>query len=223
MHIWLFDIDGTIMRTNGAGQKAMLHVLREEFHRDERNYDIPTSGRTDRAIVADLFHELNISNDESAWESFRSAYFEILPRYLHECGGTLLPGIQHLIETLKRREDVAIGLLTGNFQKSAFLKLAHFSLDHHFEFGGFGDEHPDRDDVAAKALVAAKEVCDFQVSPDRIWVLGDTPADVRCARAIGANVVAVATGQYSLQELEQCEPDLALTTLEETARLVSLS
>ena len=100
-----------------------------------------------------------------------------------------------------------MGLLTGNFQVGAQLKLEFYKLDHHFEFGSFGDRHLDRNDVAREALKEARKRYDGTVDPDRVWVIGDTPADVRCGRAIGAQVIAVATGIYSLDELEATKPD----------------
>ena len=115
--------------------------------------------------------------------------------------------------TLKSRADVTLGLLTGNVRAGARVKLGHFGLFEHFAFGGFGDLHFDRDDVAREALVEARTNLGAQLAPEHVWVIGDTPLDVRCARAIGAKVLAVATGVHSLEQLKEAEADLTLADL----------
>src|SRR5207302_7838486 len=127
--------------------------------------------------------------------------------------GRVLPGIADLLAHLRQRDQVAVGLLTGNVRAGAQVKLGHFGLFEHFSFGGFGDHHFDRDDVAREALAAVRAHVHPEVTPDRIWVIGDTPLDVRCARAIGANVLAVATGTHTLAELAAAAPDLVLKDL----------
>jgi phosphoglycolate phosphatase-like HAD superfamily hydrolase len=129
---------------------------------------------------------------------------------MQELGGRILPGIAALLSHLSEQPEVQLGLLTGNFREGAALKLRHFAIEHHFHFGGFGDEHHDRDDVAREALADANRHLRRKVDPGRVWVLGDTPADVRCARAIGANVVAVATGIFDCPTLQTTRPDLLL-------------
>lgn len=207
MHVCLFDIDGTLLNSGGAGQAAMEAALASEFEAVEPLEGISTAGRTDRAIVADMFRYHGIEPDEDRLQRFMAAYLRHLPDRLTERDGSALPGIPLLLEMLGPREDVLLGLLTGNFQDGARLKLTHFHLDHHFEFGGFGDRHHERDDVAREALDEVHKRCNGSVDPSRVWVIGDTPADIRCARAIGVNVVAVATGVYSAEQLEGAEPD----------------
>jgi phosphoglycolate phosphatase-like HAD superfamily hydrolase len=112
-----------------------------------------------------------------------------------------------------------VGLLTGNVRAGAEKKLGFFELFDHFAFGGFGDRHFDRDDVAREALDVVRERCGPNVSCDRIWVIGDTPLDVQCARAIGARVIAVATGLHSVEELAPSKPDLLLPNLSDLSSL----
>jgi phosphoglycolate phosphatase len=114
---------------------------------------------------------------------------------------------------------VAVGLLTGNVRAGAKAKLGHFGLFEHFRFGGFGDEHFDRDDVAREALAAIRASGHADVEPERIWVIGDTPLDVQCARAIGARVAAVATGMHTLEQLSAAQPDVVLPDLADAAPL----
>jgi len=101
----------------------------------------------------------------------------------------------------------ALGLLTGNTRAGARIKLAHYGLDQYFDFGGFGDNHFERDDVAREALSATRERLGDAVDLDRVWVIGDTPNDVRCGRAIQARTIAVATGDHTREELAAANPD----------------
>jgi phosphoglycolate phosphatase len=114
-----------------------------------------------------------------------------------------------------------VGLLTGNVRAGARVKLGHFGLYDHFAFGGFGDHHLDRDEVAREALAEVERRFNGRHSPERIWVVGDTPLDIRCARAIGARAVAVATGWHSEEELTAHGPDLFLTDLEDAGLLMA--
>lgn len=206
-HICLFDIDGTLLNTGGAGQLAMERALAREFGVHGPYTDIPSAGRTDRAITTDLFafHELEVSADE--WSRFMVTYFNLLPEAMAELDGRVLPGIVSLLNALADRGDVALGLLTGNFREGAMLKLRHYDIHSHFSFGGFGDEHFDRDDVARVALTDTIRFLNRQVEPTEVLVIGDTPNDVKCARAIGARAVAVGTGIFTFDALQQTRPD----------------
>lgn len=222
MHVCLFDIDGTLLNSGGAGQAAMEVALVSEFGAARPVEGISTAGRTDRAIVSDLFEYHGVAFDDDACVRFLRAYLEHLPQQLIERNGTVLPGIQVLIESLAARDDVVLGLLTGNFRDGARAKLAHFGLDRHFPFGGFGDRHLDRDDVARDALEEVRSRLNGQLSIERLWVIGDTPSDVRCARAIGAKAVAVATGMFSHEELAACSPDHLWPDFADSEPLLSL-
>jgi phosphoglycolate phosphatase-like HAD superfamily hydrolase len=215
MFVCLFDIDGTLLRSGGAGKVAMEAALTTAFGVPNSADGIPFSGRTDRSIGRDLFNLHGVDITPENWQRFLAAYLDHLPSCLDRHDGEVLPGIASLLDQLRHREDVTVGLLTGNVRDGARLKLEHFGLYEHFAFGGFGDEHWERDDVAREALAVATEMLGPDLSPERIWVIGDTPLDIQCARAIGANVLAVATGWHSLEDLAREKPDLALEDLSE--------
>lgn len=212
MHVLLFDIDGTLMNAGRAGQAAMEAALVDYFGVARPTDDIPMAGRTDFAITRDLLAYHGLQLDEWQRDRFLSSYFQRLPHHLANSDSTLLPGVTSLLELLTAREDVALGLLTGNFAEGARLKLERFALTHHFTFGSYGDSHASRDDVAREAL---RQVRDrhADVPIDRIWIIGDTPADIQCARAIGAKVLAVATGVFTVADLAPHQPDVLRTTL----------
>jgi phosphoglycolate phosphatase-like HAD superfamily hydrolase len=207
----LFDIDGTLLASGGAG-KAALELAFTEIFGIALRVQIPYSGRTDRAIARDLLRSHEIDDSHDNWQRLLAGYLARLPDSLNRHNGRVLPGILAVLAALRQRADVAIGLLTGNVRAGARVKLGHYGLFDHFAFGGFGDHHFDRDDVAREALDAVRSHLG-QTAPKQIWVIGDTPLDVQCARAIGAKVVAVATGIHTLEQLRDAQPDLTLADL----------
>ena len=219
MHVCLFDIDGTLIASGGAGKAALEAALTEAFGVPHIFDKLELSGRTDRAIIADLFRLHVIDDTPENHERLRDAYLRHLPRYLS--AGRVLPGIAELLAHLAGRPEMAVGLLTGNVRAGAKAKLGFFGLYDYFAFGGYGDHHLDRDDVAREALAEVRCRFNGTVRHDCIWVIGDTPLDIRCARAIGARAVAVATGWHSLAELAAHRPDLLLTDLSDPAPLLS--
>jgi phosphoglycolate phosphatase-like HAD superfamily hydrolase len=210
MYVCLFDIDGTLLASGGAGKAAMEAALATEFGVTDVSQNVPFSGRTDRAIGRDLLRLHDLPATEENWRRFLARYLTNLPGYLARHNGRILPGIAALLERLAFREDVAVGLLTGNVREGARLKLGHYGIYQYFAFGGFGDDHLERNDVAREALGVVWEEVGDHIERDRIWVIGDTPLDIECARSIGARVAAVGTGLHSLDELEAARPDVTL-------------
>ena len=221
MHICLFDIDGTLLNSGGAGKAAIEAALIEEFGVLVQ-VQVPYSGRTDRAIGRDLLRFHSVAETADNWQRLVRGYLEHLPAALNRHQGRVLPGIAALVRRLGERHDVALGLLTGNIQAGARVKLGHYGLFDFFAFGGFGDHHFERDDVAREALAAIHERYAGRYATERIWVIGDTPLDVQCARAIGAKAVAVATGWHTVDQLRSTAPDLVLTDLADPEPLLGL-
>lgn len=213
MKVCLFDIDGTLINTGKAGKDAMIDAFLQVAELTQLEHVIQVSGKTDRGIFGELYelHQLEAGHD--AWRCFVDLYLAGLARNLPEREGLILEGVSALLARLSQRDDVLLGLLTGNVKLGADLKLNHFQIRDYFAFGGFGDHHPDRGDVARAALRAAEQHVGHSISPDQVFVIGDTPNDVRCARAIGVKAVAVATGIYSREQLQASNPDLLLENL----------
>lgn len=220
MTVILFDIDGTLIRTGGAGKAAMEGALRTAFGVTNVNDGVPYSGRTDHAIGRDLLAVHDIDPTPANQERLQAAYLARLPDALAAIGGVVCPGVMELLELLASRERVLLGLLTGNTRAGAKAKLGHFGLWDSFGCGGFGDHTLDRDDVARAAVQDVHAHLGRAVDPGSIWVVGDTPLDVQCARAVGAKAVAVATGWHTIGELAACEPDVLLADLTHSAALV---
>lgn len=185
----------------------MERALTEVFGVAEPNEEIPAAGRTDRAITHDLFSYHGLAPDPIEWERFQRVYFGHLQATLHELTGAVLPGVVSLLDELAARDDVSLGLLTGNFREAARIKLEHHTIAQHFAYGGYGDQHHDRDDVARVAFDEACRHLGKLMDRSSVCVIGDTPSDVKCARAIGAQAIAVATGMFTMEQLSRCQPD----------------
>jgi phosphoglycolate phosphatase len=214
--ILLFDIDGTLLRTGGAGQEAMEEALSVEFQVPTPIQNIPTAGRTDRGIENDVFDRYGIEPTDENRRRFMEGYLQRLPHSLQHLQGGLLPGVVELLQALSERDDTHLTLLTGNYERGAWIKIRHFGLDRFFVDGTFGDFHANRDDLAVLARTKLAEQLQRELTGAELMVIGDTPADIRCARAVGASVAAVATGIYDAEQLRPHQPDLLFADLSQT-------
>ena len=147
----------------------------------------------------------DIDPSDANLQKLHNAYLLALPEKLKHLHGAVLPGVDEALR--RQRRGVVVGLLTGNIGRGAEIKLLHFGLWHHFRFGGFADGLANRDDVARRALAEAEMHVGKPIDPAKVWVIGDTPLDVQCARAIGAKAVVVATGWHPHDELVASNPD----------------
>lgn len=214
----LFDIDGTLILSGGAGMAALEGATQKML--DQPNIDgVVLSGRTDRGVVRDIFQKYQFEETEANIQRFLEIYLAQLRQTIHRKAGRILPGITDLVKLLAQRSDVRLGLLTGNVRPGAEIKLSRYDLDAPFRqsagqplLGGFGDVHLDRNDVARDAM-ASMQQAHGDIDPEETWVIGDTPNDIRCARAVGAKVLAVATGEWAFADLVDHAPDLALRDL----------
>lgn len=211
----LFDIDGTLIHTAGAGVRGMNSAF-DLIHRyPDALEGVPIAGRTDRAIVSEALRKVGVEPSADAISSIRDTYLDHLPAELDRRSDGpygVLPGVRELLEALAACDAAAVGLLTGNFARGARIKLGHFDLWDRFVLGAFGDDHVDRRDLVP---VAIKEAQGLGLSPARVVVIGDTPLDIDCAHAHGATAVGVATGIYSRQVLVTAGADIAVETLGE--------
>jgi phosphoglycolate phosphatase-like HAD superfamily hydrolase len=231
MHICFLDIDGTLVLTGGAGKTAFAHTLAEDFGIPAIDGTVQFAGRSDRAIALDLFRSHGIATSPENWARFYRGYLARLEQALTTHQGYVLPGVAALLTTLAARGDVALGLLTGNVREGARRKLCYYDLWHHFPFGGFGDEHLERCDIAAAALAAARQHLRAAIASSTngarqaqeiVVVIGDTLQDIHCGRSIGALCVAVPTGHTSAEVLQTGAPDVLVETLEDAEPILAL-
>jgi phosphoglycolate phosphatase len=220
----LFDIDGTILWTDGAGRRAIHAALREVFGGIGPS-DYWFDGKTDRQIVRDLMRQEGHADGhiDARMEELLRRYLDYLERELRapEHPPRLLPGVARLLDALESRGDVALGLLTGNLEAGARTKLEAVGIDFdRFVVGAFGSDHELRPELPAIAQRRAAERLGRALPGASITVVGDTPADLTCGAAIGARAVGVATGRYSVEELASYRPAAVFETLAETERVV---
>lgn len=210
----LFDIDGTLIRTGGAGMKAFARTAELVFDKPGGTDRLHFHGRTDTSLVREFFRVNGLPDTPENAARFLEAYVPLLHDQLDQHRGETCPGVRELIAGLRALpEPPVIGLLTGNIRLGAALKLGAHGLDGEFAVGAFGDDHENRNQLAAVARERAGRHLGRELRGGEIVVIGDAPADIECARAIGARVVAVATGALPLPDLLAHSPDLAVESL----------
>lgn len=209
----LFDIDGTLLTSGGAGEKALRLALKDRFGCDDDLANVEIAGKTDSGIARRIFASHGIEATAENLSAFYDGYLHHLALELPKTNGRLLPGIVELLEALKSRPQVAMALLTGNLSGGAKLKLNHYGVWHYFEFGAYADDHHDRNELGRFARERALEKHGVEFPADQIFVLGDTPHDIECARAIGAKSVAIATGGCTREKLAAHKPDFLFDDL----------
>ena len=212
----LFDIDGTLLLTGRAGEHALRVAFKERFGVDDDLSSISFAGSTDGAIARQMFAPYDIPPTPENIADLFDGYVHHLALQLPRREGTVLPGIVALLEALHGREDCVLGLLTGNIAKGAELKLSHYGVWDFFEFGAFADDHVDRNKLGPVAHSRAVEKHGSSFEAEDVFVLGDTPRDIDCARAAGFVAVAIATGSYGKDELAAHRPDFLFEDLSDT-------
>jgi phosphoglycolate phosphatase len=221
----LFDIDGTLVLTGGAGGRAMSRAFEEIFAIANAFTGVPMAGRTDAWILSDAAAAHGIPPDSPGLARFRDVYLRHLAIELEHPGASrkgVMPGVRTLLDALSDRDDVCLALLTGNYEAGARLKLEYFDLWKYFSCGAFGDAAPHRNVLVPRAL-ARVEACEGRTfaAADSV-VIGDTPLDVGCAAHAGARSLAVATGSHSVDELRAAGADAVIEDLGDTGAVLRL-
>ena len=209
----LWDIDGTILHTGKAGETALGHAMDKLYGVSKGLQGLEIAGRTDKWIVEQLLAREGLAHGEREIARFLDVYVERLAEELPRRQGGLHPGVWGILEEAHRRPDLVQGLLTGNIEKGARLKLLRYGVNHLFEFGAFADDSPVRNELGPHAKRRARDRHGEEFPPERIYIIGDTPHDVACARAISAKAIAVATGSFSVEQLRTCGADAVFSDL----------
>jgi phosphoglycolate phosphatase-like HAD superfamily hydrolase len=229
----LFDVDGTLVLTGGAGMRGMTRAFESVFGVPDALKDVPVAGRTDPAILADMMTRAGITAGDGVRARFIDCYLPILaeemerpvPDTLHPSQHSRykgqLPGVRELVAALGSHRGVFLALLTGNYTRAAEIKLGYFDLWRPFKCGAFGEDAAERHALVPIAVDRAAALGCPPIGPDDVIVIGDTPLDVACARMAGVRSLAVATGGYTRDTLEQTRPDLVVDTLADTGAIVA--
>ncbi len=211
----LFDIDGTLVRTGGAGMRAFERTSAALFGIPNGTGHLRFAGRTDTGLIREFFQHHGIQDTAENLDRFLHAYVHLLDHLLAGSASELCPGVTRWLRDLKKvKQSPLVGLLTGNIRLGAEIKLRHFGLWDAFAVGAFGCDHSDRNKLAEIALRRCSQLLGGPLQGGEILVIGDTPLDIECARAIGAPCLAVATGDFGVEQLMRHQPTWAVETLE---------
>jgi len=212
MKLLLWDIDGTLLASGGAGARALEQTVTDVFGYAANLSDIDWAGRTDQWITGQIFAKYGIEHTTEHADRLIDSYLAGLPEHL-TATTNVLPGVVQILEVAHGRDDITQGLLTGNLERGAKTKLSHFDLWDYFPFGAFADDSAQRNDLGAHAVRRAADHTGYTFPAHDVWIIGDTPHDIECGKVIGARTLAVATGRYSADELNAHEPDAFLPDL----------
>ena len=219
MKLFLFDIDGTLLTTDGAGRAALKSAGADLFAIEEDLRTINVSGSTDTAIVQDILRHHSLDVSTANVNRYLGGYLVWLKQHLASQSGAILPGVISLLDVLAK-DSQAIGLLTGNVRRGAEIKLTAHGIWDRFSYGAFGDDNSDRNQLGPIAKQRAEAALNTEFAAHDIVIIGDTPKDIACARAFGAVAIAVATGRYSLADLSEHQPDHLVGDLADTKDLL---
>lgn len=220
--VLFWDIDGTLLTTARAGMFAWQDAAGEVIGRPVDVLAMPTAGLTDIEVAVQILRAHGVEASPPALDRLVHRYETLLPDRLGRRPGRVLPGVREILEALRGRADILSLLLTGNTRAGARAKLTYYGLDAYFDGGAFADDAPDRLGIARRALALAAERLNGLVRPDCTYVIGDTPLDIQCGKAIGARTIAVESGTYSAADLAPHEPWCVLRVLPAPAEFLYL-
>ncbi len=222
MKFVLFDIDGTLIDSGGAGTKSLGLAFEELFCVKDAFKAINMAGKTDIQIIREGLELHCIQYSNGIIPEFLTVYVKHLKNNIKKSNGHVKKGIREALNSLSSDKGFILGILTGNTEAGARIKLESFDLDSYFDVGAFGDDNEDRNNLLQIAIDKLHKQSSLKVSPGECVVIGDTPRDINCSKPYGAFSIAVATGPYSLKELEDAGADIVFEDLSDTSRLMSV-
>ena len=215
MKLLLFDIDGTLVLTGGAGIRALNRAFCQVVGIVNALDGIRLHGKTDPAIVREIFNARGALQKADSYDQILAAYVEFLPEEVQQSENyRVLPGILRFLQDFQGRSDLAFGLATGNVEAGARIKLARGNLNPFFAFGGFGSDAENRTELVRRAAHNGSRLAGVTIDPNDIFVIGDTPRDIAAGREAGYRTVGVATSDYSTEDLSAAGADLVLSDFE---------
>jgi phosphoglycolate phosphatase len=218
----LFDIDGTLLKVEGISRNALIDALRAVYGTEGSAQTYNFAGRLDSAIINEVMREAEFSDAEIAagLEKAKRQYIDIFKERSKAEHIRLMPGVVELLETLAKRDDVVLALLTGNFEESGRHKLILPNINHYFPFGAFADDAATRNELPPIAVERAYKLTGEKFVGKDVVIVGDTEHDIRCSKVLNSKCVAVATGHYTIGHLEAYQPDYTFSNFADTTATV---
>jgi phosphoglycolate phosphatase-like HAD superfamily hydrolase len=213
----LFDLDGTLVSTGGAGVRALNRACRQVLALENAMAGIQPHGKTDPAIIREIFAARRREEQVADFTGdILEAYLTFLVEEVEQSPSyRVLPGIERLLSEFAGSREATLGLATGNVETGARIKLSRGNLNRYFSFGGFGSDAENRTDLVRLAAERGARECHFSVSASDTFVIGDTPRDVQAGREAGFRTIGVATSSYTIEDLNDAGADLAITDFEQ--------
>ena len=221
MRLVLFDIDGTLIDSGGAGTRSLNNAFRDLFSLEDAFHGIRMAGKTDTEIIKEGLLKHGITK-EGHLDAVVSAYLENLEKEIQNNRKHLKPGVSELLEHLNTESDAGLGLLTGNIEPGARIKLESFDLNRYFSSGAFGSDDEDRNNLLPIAVKRFEKLFQKSIEIDNCIIVGDTPRDVACAHIYSALCIGVATGPYSFEELVEAGADIVVKDLSDHLGLLGI-
>lgn len=222
MKLILFDIDGTLISAGGAGTRSLNKAFEEILGIKDAFKNFEMAGKTDVQIIKEGLMVAGIEPSMSLVNEIIESYLNNLRVEINNNSKHLKPGVKEFIEFIYYELNYPLGLLTGNLEKGARIKLEPFGLNLFFPVGAFGSDHEDRKQLLPIAIERFSKKFNYYIDFHKCIVIGDTPRDVACAKPYGAKVIAVATGPYSVKELQKTDADIVVENLSETNKILTL-
>jgi len=222
MKIILFDIDGTLISAGGAGTRALNKAFEQILGIKDAFKNFEMAGKTDVQIIKEGLIASGVKLSNVLVSELIESYLENLSIEINNNSKHLKPGVKEFIELIYHELKYPMGLLTGNLEKGARIKLEPFGLNTFFPFGAFGSDHEDRNYLLPVAIERFSRTFNYNIDFQQCIVVGDTPRDVACAKPYGATVIAVATGPYSVEKLKTTGADVVIENLSEISKILTL-
>lgn len=220
----LFDIDGTLLNSGGAGKRAMNRAFEVIWGIQDALDGVDLAGRTDEEIFRNALKKFHPELNAELVTNFKKQYFALLPDEINfrSPGKFLYPGVLELLIAIRQQPTLVCGLLTGNWEQSARIKLSALSIVDFFELGAYADDSADRNELVPFAVARMHQARGYAPDSKSVYVIGDTPFDVACAHRHNAIAIAVASSSYSMEQLQTTGPDYLLENLSDTSKVMDI-
>ncbi len=213
----LWDIDGTLITPGGAGRDALCKTLEKRYNIFDDLKDVKMAGRTDRAIINDICRKY----DQLTFNGIKETYLKELKKNICNNNSFVPKEILDFLDKSQNNSELYNCLLTGNMEEASKIKLSFYNIDKYFMFGIFGEKSEERNELGALAIKEIPKKLNKTFKNSDVWIIGDTPSDITCAKSNNIKSIAVASGSYSFDKLKECNPDILYKKIPDYSEVIS--